>query len=58
MRAAGRKTAGLSNANGRVTVSVPVAPGATGAFFTQGAMLDFALPLGFCLTSAVSPTAS
>ena len=50
--------AGVSNANGRVSLSLPVAPGVVGSFFAQCAALDFALPLGFCVTNAVSPVAN
>jgi len=50
--------AGITDAKGRVTLSLSVPAAAAGSFFAQGAVLDSALPLGFCVTNAVSPSAN
>ncbi|HEX5050335.1 MAG TPA: hypothetical protein VFZ65_01055 [Planctomycetota bacterium] len=50
--------AGITNSHGRVVVSVPVAPGAVGNFFAQGAVLDAGLPLGFCVSNGAAPSAN
>jgi hypothetical protein len=49
--------AGVTSAYGRVELPINVGPGVIGNFFAQGAVLDFALPLGFCTSNAVSPSA-